>query len=280
MALAAGVAWAEPDTEAPVPTINGIPLELVEIARETLEDPLWQRMRAISQPLKGLPYQVDAIGEGTGPDPDPVVRYDVFDCLTLVEEVLALGLPYDPLDAPQVRQTLRYGPDAGMTYENRNHFMLQQWIPNNIANGVLKDITGELGTPVVMDKTVTTRTWTNWKRRSGFHLTDEQFPTGSYSLSVLPLDQALEAVPRIPPGALILTVRDNRSYVPIVVTHIGFVIPSDDPDRPLMRHATKMGAEPRVRDDFLDWYVEHLANYRYWKVAGIVVLMPQEIEPR
>ena len=48
----------------------------------------------------------------------------------------------------------------------------------------------------------------------------------------------------------------------------------------MIRHATKMGAQPRVRNDFLDWYLEHLSNYKYWKVAGIVVLLPQEIEPR
>ena len=65
-----------------------------------------------------------------------------------------------------------------------------------------------------------------------------------------------------------------------MVTHIGFVVPSADPERPMIRHATKMGAQPQVRNDFLDWYLEHLSNYKYWKVAGIVVLLPQEIEPR
>ena len=237
-------------------------------------------MRDISQPLKGLPYQVDPVGEGAGPDPDPVARYDVFDCLTFVEEVMALGLPVDPASAPEVRTALRYGPSGEVTYENRNHFMMHQWIPHNIKNGMLADITTDLGTTVKMTKVVESRTWTRWKSRPRFLLSDDQFPVGEFSLDVLPLDQALLSLSSIPPGALVLTIRENRSYVPIVVTHIGFVVASDDPERPLLRHATKMGSEPRVRDDFLQWYFEHLQNYRYWKVAGVVVLMPQEFEPR
>ena len=110
---------------------------------------------------------MDAIGEGKAPDGDPIFRYDVFDCLTFVEEVLALTLPYDPLDAPQIRQRLRYGPDGGIDYDNRNHFMLQQWIPNGIASGILVDVTSDLGASVLMEKTVSKNTWMRWKSRSG-----------------------------------------------------------------------------------------------------------------
>ena len=127
-----------------------------------------------------------------------------------------------------------------------------------------------------MQKTIQTSTWTRWRSRSNFHLSDDQFPTGRFQLRVLPLDEALAAIAEIPPGSLIITVRENRSYVPIVVTHIGFVVPSADPNRPLLRHATRMGSEPRVRDDFLDWYFEHLQNYRHWQVAGVVILEPRE----
>ena len=141
-----------------------------------------QRLDHVSKLLLQRPYQVDAIGEGKAPDSDPIFRYDVFDCLTFVEEVLALTLPYDPLDAPQIRQRLRYGPDGGIDYDNRNHFMLQQWIPNGIASGILVDVTSDLGASVLMEKTVSKSTWTRWKSRSRFHLSDEQFPVGEYQL--------------------------------------------------------------------------------------------------
>ena len=287
--LASGLVYAEPrfesesaevQLEVPEPTLQGIPVSLIEEAIAVRSLSLDQRLDRVSKLLLQRPYKVDAIGEGKAPDSDPIFRYDVFDCLTFVEEVLALTLPYDPLDAPKIRQRLRYGSDGGIDYDNRNHFMLQQWIPNGIESGILEDVTSDLGASVLMEKTVSKNTWMRWKSRSRFHLSDEQFPVGEYQLDILPTDEAMAVLHDIPKGALILTVRENRSYVPIVVTHIGFVVPSADPDRPMIRHATKMGAQPRVRNDFLDWYLEHLSNYKYWKVAGIVVLLPQEIEPR
>ena len=192
-------------------TPEGIPVPLVTVALDSAGLPLWQRMRDTSQTLKGTPYQVDPIGEAEGPDPDPLVRYDVFDCLTFVEEVLALVLPQNPRNAAEIRNALRYGPSGEISYENRNHFMMHQWIPHNLSNGLLVDITGDFGDPISMDKVVHGSTWTRWKSRSRFHLSDTQFPTGEFHLDVLPLDQALLSLADIPPGALVLTVRENRS---------------------------------------------------------------------
>lgn len=255
-----------------------IPQELLDAALATQSSPLGERMRAVSQPLLGRPYQVDAIGEGVEPDPDPLVRYDVFDCLTFVEEVLALTLPPDPQTAPSVRQALRYG-DGEPEYTDRNHFMLQQWVPRNIEKGLLVDITAEVGEAHLVEKTVTDSTWRGWRRRGLFALPDSLLPTGDFRLQVLSLSAMAEAIDRIPDGALLLTVRQSRPGVPIVVTHLGFKVPSS-PEVPLMRHATKMGDEPRVRDDRLRWYVEHLRWYTNWPVEGITVLMPQEMGPR
>ena len=49
-------------------------------------------MERASRAFLGLPYLNDAAGEGQGIDTDPPSRYDAFDCLTFVEEVLALTL--------------------------------------------------------------------------------------------------------------------------------------------------------------------------------------------
>ena len=65
----------------------------------------------------------------------------------------------------------------------------------------------------------------------------------------------------------------------IVVTHLGFKVPSP-PEVPLMRHATRMGKQPRVRNERLAWYLEHVQWYHHWPVDGVTVLMPQEYGPR
>jgi len=66
-----------------------IPDPVVQAARSAAGLPLAERMKAVSEPLLGLPYEIDGHGEGTGPDVDPPARYDAFDCVTFLEEVLA-----------------------------------------------------------------------------------------------------------------------------------------------------------------------------------------------
>ena len=265
--------------DAPSFDEGGIPPELIELARSVRDRPLGERMAAISEPMMGAPYLGDAIGEGVPPDLDPPARYDAWDCLTFVEEVLALALPPDPVSAPSVRRSLRYGEGAPVSYEDRHHFMLQQWVPQAIANGWLEDITAQVGEAHLLRKTVTPRTWARWRKRSLFTLPDALLPTGDYAMPVLSPGAAREAVDRIPDGALLLTVRQSRDHVPIVVTHLGFKVPST-PEVPLMRHATRMGREPRVRNERLNWYLEHIQWYHHWPVEGISVLMPREYGPR
>ena len=85
ISLAIGIALAQPLN---VNDMGVIPEAVVSAARASAALPLADRMKAISQPLVGLPYEVDGHGEGVGPDPDPPARYDSFDCLTFLEEIL------------------------------------------------------------------------------------------------------------------------------------------------------------------------------------------------
>jgi len=278
LALVLTAGATEPSEARDGPTFDEgvVPEEVLQAAIDARDLPLGERMERISRPMLGMPYLVDAIGEGTEPDVDPPARYDVYDCLTFVEEVLALAMPADPRSAPMIRSQLRY-TNGEPGYSSRRHFMLEQWIPENIASGWLKDITAEFGETHLIEKQVTPRTWAAWKHRRKFQLTDSQLPTGHYTLPVLSLDAAIAAADQIPPGALILTVRRSRDHIPIVVTHVGFVIPSDS--EPRMRHATKMGRRV-VRDERLAWYFDHVRWYDWWQVEGISILMPQEIGPR
>ena len=92
----------------------------------------------------------------------------------------------------------------------------------------------------------------------------------------LDLGQAAEAAPRIPPGALVVTLRVERAWSPIVTTHVSLVVPGRT--EPMMRHATKMGKR-LVRDDKLSWYMTHLRDYVNWPALGVAVLMPREQGP-
>ncbi|HND31227.1 MAG TPA: DUF1460 domain-containing protein [Myxococcota bacterium] len=238
---------------------------------------LGQRLDIATRPFLGKLYIIDAAGEGDKDDPDPPSRYDVFDCLTFVEEAMALAMAPDPLYAPSIRDQLRYR--GSPSYQNRRHFMEAQWLPDAAAAGLISDLTVALGATQWQRKELSPQLWNGWgKRRSVFfRLPDELLPSGVWSLPILDLEQAVQVLPRLPVGALLLTVRAERNWQPTNISHVGLVVRGKD-GQPWMRHASRMGQQ-LVREDRLSWYIENLHSYRR-PVAGISVWMPREQGPR
>jgi hypothetical protein len=278
-ASVASVTAAAPAPALPPPLFTSeiwaVPGAVVDAVREVGARPVGERMEAASRPLLGKRYVNEANGEGAGIDPDPPARYDAFDCLTFVEEVLALALAGDPLHAPALRNALRW--DGAPQYENRRHFMEASWVPASVAGGLLEDITGRVGHPRTLRKDVSQDTWRRWGRRGLFQLPDVRLPVGTYTLRYLDLREAVASASRIPPGSVVITLRQPREWVPIVTTHISIVV--SDGTRTVMRHATRMGAQ-EVRDDPVDWYLRHLSTYVNWRVLGVAVYFPREQGPR
>ncbi len=271
------VVWAEEPIEPSVVEVVDCsvpPPEVLEAQVQAQGQPLGIRMKMVTEALLGKPYLLNGIGELEAPDPDPLVRYDAFDCLTFVEEAISLALGTTDAEVEQIRKELRYG-EGEVSYENRNHFMISQWIPNAIELGYLQDITHTLGETHVVSKTNTRRTWERWRGRRHFFLDVEQFPVGTYRMGVLSLDAAFEAIPNIPEGALVVVVRQSKSWNPVWITHLGFVVRYSDTDVRI-RHATKMSGG-LVKEHYLRWYFEHIRIYLA-PMEGILVLMPQERE--
>ncbi|TNE90959.1 MAG: DUF1460 domain-containing protein [Deltaproteobacteria bacterium] len=258
--------------------VGALPVELREAAVASRHEALPERMKAISAVMLDTPHLDDPLGEGTGHDLDPLARYDMYDCLTFVEEVFALSLAGDPEHAAEVRLDLRYD-GAEPEYVARRHFMELQWLPANIERGWLRDTTTEYGPTVRMERTVEPALWKNWAGRANFAMTDEQLPLGDMVLDVLTLDEAIAAAPNIRPGSMIAAVREDRSYKPIWITHVGLVFADEDGSRTL-RHASRMKSSLRVRDHDLVWYLQKLQTYKNWKVAGIAVFEPIDAGPR
>jgi hypothetical protein len=152
-----------------------------------------------------------------------------------------------------------------------------QWIPSAIAAGWVVDATTSYGPATRMEKTITAETWEAWSLRSRFAHSDEQLPTGTMALEVLSLDDAIAVAEDIRPGTIVLTVRKDRGWSPIWISHVGFTVPSED--RPTVRHATKMGTGG-TRDHGLVWYLEHLKSYTRLPAVGVSLLEPVEQGPR
>lgn len=271
VALAAAPPYPLPTAPSPAP-----PAFVAERARAVRAAPLPERIGAISELFVGADYQLDPAGEGEGYDPDPPSRYDAFDCVTFVEEVLSLALAGDPSDAGRVRDALRYR-DGVRAYANRNHHMELQWLPNNVASGWIVDVTGTLGPVRELRAQVTVQTWSNWSKRSLFALSDDELPVGEERLDILSPAAFLEALLRVPAGAIVLTVREPRAGHPLWTNHVMLTVPAATPT---VRHATRNG-DGRVRQQSLAGYVNNaVATYKNWPVAGFAVYLPVEQGPR
>ena len=244
------------------------------ISSQNLE--IGPRMEEVSRPFIGLPYVLDPMGESVGVDPDPLIRYDAFDCLTFVEEVLALSLSFSPESADINRLHLRYF-DGVVHYRTRKHFMLSQWIPDNIKKGFLKDITPEMGESESIEKHLGPELWEKWKLRRKYRLADSDLPQGDFHLNVLPLQQTTGLPEKLPNGSLLIIVRRDQPKNPLLVSHIGIVVEQND--QKWIRHATTLGK--RIRQDRLDKYLKTLRKTRYkWPIVGLSVLYPLEQGPR
>lgn len=104
------------------------------------------RLEQFSKNYLGLPYGYNGpLGEGaTGRyDQDPLWRFDVYDCTTYVETMISLAHSATPEEFQSHMREIRYERGV-IDYFARNHFTSLQWIPNNIQNGYLKDITRDL----------------------------------------------------------------------------------------------------------------------------------------
>lgn len=258
------------------PPTGAIPADVLAQAIAVADRPLPERIEAISALFLGRPYALDVLGEGEGTDPDVRARYDTFDCLGLVEEVLSLAMAGDPVHSAEVRNRLRYGAGP-VDYAHRRHFMELQWLPGNVADGFLEDTTSRYGRTNHMERVVTPSTWAMWGKREKFVLADDQLPVGTISLDVLPLDEAARVANTLPTGALVLTVREDRDK-PIWITHIGIVVHAPD-GTVMMRNASRRSAMSVIDEDLVK-YAHHLTTYVNWPVAGLAVFEPIEQTPR
>lgn len=180
------------------------------------------------------PYIVDPLGEGQGGDVSqgPLYRFDGFDCTTFVETVLALSLSATPEQFRQRMNQIRY-KDAVVSYQTRNHFPSVDWIPNNIKNGFVKDITGSIAGAL----TQWSQTWIEkdmWFAKKGESFMDisRQYQPVLGQLPYIAKADLLKnagLIERIPSGTIFHVVRPNWDLRKAIgtrldVSHMGFLI--------------------------------------------------------
>jgi hypothetical protein len=230
-----------------------------------LEAPLPQRLLRVSERFIGTAYVASPLGEGNGVDPDPTFRTDAVDCLTFVEQTLALGLARDEQEVAPLLERIRYA--SAPVYEDRNHLMEAQWLPNNIRKGFVVDVTRRYAgeDTVKVQKTLTARTWTS-RSSQELALPRERQVTGSFSLNMIPLDKVMDHARKLPTGTIMVILRDDLPLKATRITHLGFVVQKGK--RTWLRHAARNGYL-RVVDEDLETFLARNGRYSKWKVTGV-----------
>lgn len=103
------------------------------------------RIAYFSQRFLEKPYVGGAQGEGEQGEFDqtPLYRFDAFDCLTYLNDVLALSLSAHASEFQKKLLQINYYNGIAK-YENRFHFMSVDWNPQNQKNGIVRDITSTI----------------------------------------------------------------------------------------------------------------------------------------
>lgn len=256
------------------------------------------RIERLSATLLGRGYRLDPLGEGAGAaiDPDPLWNLETFDCLSLVETVLALARSLTAAQFVSELQSIRYRQGEPQ-FGARNHFMEADWLPQNLARGVLADVTGALPAPqAIAAGVITRRQWLeklrtnplqsrsgqlrrspaaqNELRQLAAQAPESEAVSLSYArLRELAAPDLAKTVAAIPHAAVLLIVRPNTSLFGPVgavtqISHLGFVL--QRPASTLFRHASSRRHRGGVIDVPLARYLRQMQQTRSF--TGIKVL--------
>jgi N-acetylmuramoyl-L-alanine amidase-like protein len=264
----AGAPAAPAPPAPPAPETRWMDLSDAERARALAalpEGPVAARLLAASERFLQTPYGFSPLGEGGGKDPDPLLRFDVVDCLTYVEETIALSLARSEDQVEPLLSALRYR--SQVDYADRNHLMEAQWLPANVKKGFLREATARYGgmDAVRAEKVITRATWRSQSSRE-LDLPPDRQVEGRFPLDLLPLDRALRHARELPSGTLLLVVREDLPGKVTRITHLGFVVQRGK--RTFLRHASRNPFN-RVVDEDLEHFLARNARYEKWRVDGV-----------
>lgn len=234
-------------------------------------DLLPRRLLSVSEAFLGTPYIHSPLGEGEGPDPDPAIRFDAVDCLTFVEQTIALGLARDPDEVMPLLQQLRYSDQP--RYETRNHLMEAQWLPNNLHKGFLRDVTREYGgeDTVRASKILTRESWAS-RSSQELGLPPDRQLQGAFEFEMIPIAKVMDHARDLPDGTVLVVIREDQPRKVTRITHLGFVVQKKR--RTVLRHAARNHFR-RVVDEDLETFLTRNSKYEKWPVSGVALYQVQ-----
>ena len=192
-----------------------------------------------------------------------------------METALAIGNAEGADAARAALDDIRYFDGREPSYANRLHLMIAQWIPDQIANGYLEDVTGLFGETVLAEIRYDEKRWRD-RRGSLRQLPWQKELEGSFSIPMIPLAQAMKLAAELPDGLVLNVVRAARADRLNRVTHTGFVVVRDG--KRYVRHASWGRRE--VVDEPIERFLGRHAAMRKWTVDGIHLMAVKDNSAR
>jgi hypothetical protein len=255
------------------------------------------RLDLFSQSFLNIPYgNGGPLGEGElgRYDQDPLYRFDAFDCTTFVETVVSLSLAREVNTFESTMDEIRY-ENGEIDYLKRNHFPSLQWIPNNIKNGLLKEINHLIVSASDMKLAEAVINLPGWLK--AIKIEEIRVPLAtleertnlleelrSYSTQYSPIVARLAYIPiptliakshvlkKIPHGSIVNFVRPNWDLTDVIGTHMnvshqGFIFQTRAGT--ILRHASTTG---RVMEVPLIEYLKKFENHPTMKGIHLMQL--------
>lgn len=229
---------------------------------------LIERLEIISEKTKGTPYFLGPLGEGLQStyDKNPLIDLTRVDCVTFVEQTLALALSNNYDTAFETLQKIRY-KSAEIKIEKRNHYFMADWVINNhwLVNDVTKNIGGDLAKPL-------TRTISHEKffANSVYQGIKAQEPDRNITINYIPKDKLSLIADKLQSGDIAAFVINSEG---IFVSHTGLIIKNKAGDI-FFRNATSIG-QKQVVDLPYEQLIEYLKNSK--RNMGLVFIRPKTI---
>jgi hypothetical protein len=234
--------------------------EWVRHAEQLRSEGLADRFVEATALMLGMPYFDGPLGEGDagGPDPDPRFDFTRADCVTYLEQALAVALatPSEEDSFLAALDAIRYAggtPDFGA----RNHYMFRDWIPANawLVENVTEAVGG--GRTRVVRRTIDRG---KFLREHGAEPIPGRDDPGEIEERIIPSTAAKDVAATIESGDLVFWVGSGAG---IDVGHTGLAVRGPAGEL-LFRHASRKAGRA-LEEPFAD-YAAH------WGAEGFLVL--------
>ncbi|MCL2011681.1 MAG: DUF1460 domain-containing protein [Cystobacterineae bacterium] len=235
--------------------------------QEWADTPLQKKMVKVSAGFLGTPYALSPLGEGEGVDEDPLFRWELVDCLTFVEQTMALSLADTWEEVLPLLNDIRYA-EGKPSYEARNHLMEAQWLPLNLKKGYLRSLATLFPQVKVQQahKQLTVQSWAFAEGHS-LKLSAKARPLGRFGVEMVPLAQALPLFSKWPEGSLVVFIRADLPKQITRIRHLGLLVQA--PAGPMLRHASR--TFKKVVDEPIEAYIRRNLAYASWTLEGVAV---------